>query len=260
MRVVILSAGRGLRMWPITRNTPKALLDLGHGVTVIESQLHSIRDAGVSEVSLVLGYLAEQVEAKVRHFPGLEIEFIYNPFYDTSNNLISLWFARHRMSADFVSVNGDDVFHPNVMRSLLAAPRNDEVALVIDRKPKYETEDMKVIVDGGRVTAVSKQIPNERANGESIGMIRYIGRGALAMRDQLDRMVRESTGKEVFYLAAIQALIDQGVEVTPVEVEATEWGEIDFHPDLELIRQNVMRMGGASLVEEAGGAPKKVQG
>ena len=66
MRVVILSAGRGTRMLPLTRNTPKALLDLGHGITVIESQLNSIRDAGVKEVSLVLGFLAEQVEAKVR--------------------------------------------------------------------------------------------------------------------------------------------------------------------------------------------------
>jgi len=61
---------------------------------------------------------------------------------------------------------------------------------------------MKVIVDGERVMAVSKQIPVERANGESIGMIRYNGQGALAMRDVLDRMVRQPSGKEVFYLAA----------------------------------------------------------
>ncbi len=248
MRVVILSAGRGTRMLPLTRNTPKALLDLGHGITVIESQLNSIRDAGVKQVSLVLGFLAEQVEAKVRHFPGLECEFIYNPFFDVSNNLISLWFARHRMDEDFISLNGDDIFHPDVMRTLVAAPRTADIVMVIDKKAKYEAEDMKVSVDGERVLAVSKQIPVERANGESIGMIRYTGRGALAMRDVLDRMVRQPSGKEVFYLAAVQALVDQGTPVAAVEVPQSQWSEIDFHPDLELIRTNVLRMGTDSLI------------
>jgi len=236
-------------MLPLTRNTPKALLDLGHGITVIESQLNSIRDAGVKQVSLVLGFLAEQVEAKVRHFPGLECEFIYNPFFDVSNNLISLWLARHRMEQDFISLNGDDIFHPDVMRTLLAAPRTSEIVMVIDKKSRYEAEDMKVIVESERVLAVSKQIAVEQANGESIGMIRYMGRGALTMRDMLDSMVREPSGRDVFYLAAVQAVIDQGTPVGAVEVPQNQWAEIDFHPDLELIRTNVLHMGTDSLIK-----------
>lgn len=249
MQVIILSAGRGLRMWPLTRNTPKALLDLGHGVTVIESQLASIREAGLKDVTLVLGFLAEQVEAKVRRFDGLNVDFVYNPFFDTSNNLISLWMARHAMKGDFTSINGDDVFHSDVLRALMSTPHPPDITMVIDRKPRYEAEDMKVVLEGSRVTEVSKQISVERANGESVGIIRYVGAGSRVMRDMLDEMVRRPEGKEVFYLEAIHRLAQQGFPIGSVEIDASLWSEIDFHPDLDLIRKNVMRVGANLLAE-----------
>jgi hypothetical protein len=63
------------------------------------------------------------------------------------------------------------------------------------------------------------------------------------MRDMLDRMVRTPRGREVFYLAALQELMDLGVSVGYVEVDPSQWSEIDFHPDLEVIRGNVLRLG-----------------
>ena len=254
MRAIILSAGRGTRMWPLTRNTPKALLDLGHGITVIESQLASIRDAGIQQVTLVLGYLAEQVEAKVRGFAGLEIDIVFNPFYESSNNLISLWMARHLMAAPFISINGDDVFHASVLRALLEAPATPEITMVIDRKPRYEAEDMKVLLKSDRVTAVSKQIPVDQAAGESIGIIRYVGQGSRAMRAMLDEIVRTPEGKQIFYLEAIQRLAGQGTAIGYVEVDASLWAEIDFHPDLELIRENMVRMETLRLLDFRGPA------
>jgi choline kinase len=236
-------------MWPLTRNTPKALLDLGRGVTVIESQLASIREAGLVNVTLVVGFLAEQVEAKVRRFDGLKVDFVYNPFFDVSNNLVSLWMARHVMGDEFISINGDDVFHADVLRTLAAAAQPPDITMVIDRKPRYEAEDMKVVVHADRVLEVSKQVPLDRANGESIGIIRYSGAGARAMRDMLDEMVRRPEGKTVFYLEAIQQLANQGFPIGFVEVDQTLWSEIDFHPDLDLIRQNVMRVGAHLLSE-----------
>src|SRR6266487_341803 len=194
MRVIILSAGRGTRLLPLTRNTPKALLDLGHGITLVESQLASIREVGLRDVCLVLGYLAEQVEAKVRRFDGLNIEFVYNPFFDLANNLVSMWMARHYMNDAFISINGDDVFHPSVLRKLLEVPTPPEITMVIDRKVQYVAEDMKVQLKAGLVTAVSKQIPVHVADGESIGMIRYVGNGSLGMKRMLDEMVREPEG------------------------------------------------------------------
>src|SRR5437762_3294655 len=113
MKVIFLSAGRGSRMMPLTKNTPKPLLDVGNGMTIIESQLNSIAECGgIEEVIFVIGYRAEQIEAKLKGHVKVPVRFIYNPFYDMSNNLISLWLACSEMDQDFIVINGDDIFKP----------------------------------------------------------------------------------------------------------------------------------------------------
>ena len=84
MKIIILAAGKGTRAFPLTKNTPKPLLDIGNGVTLLERQLDNIKKSKViDEVVLVIGYLAEQIEAKIKmHLEsGLKITTAYNPFY-----------------------------------------------------------------------------------------------------------------------------------------------------------------------------------
>ena len=99
MKLIILAAGKGERLWPLTKNTPKPLLDLGNGNTLLEEQLERVQSSGViDEVVLVTGYLSEQIEAKLRTMMAtapIRIKTLYNPFYDVANNLASLWLARH---------------------------------------------------------------------------------------------------------------------------------------------------------------------
>ena len=241
MKVIILAAGKGERLWPLTRNTPKSLLEIGEGLTIIESQLQNIERCGcIKQVVLIVGYRAEQIEAKLHGYKcDLPIKTIYNPFYETSNNLVSLWLAVPEMNDDFIVLNGDDLFHHSVLQRLNDAPFDQEIVMVIDRKLQYDQEDMKVSIDDHGVLQVSKSIDCDRANGESIGMIRFTGRGVEWMRSVLLRMVRDEDGKHVFWLAAVQRLIDEGRTVHYVECTPEEWAEIDFHPDLEVIRANV---------------------
>lgn len=238
--IVLLSAGRGVRMMPLTKNTPKCLLDIGDGLTVLESQLQSIVEAGgFSRVNIVVGYLAEQVEAKLHRFDKIPVEFIYNPFYDSANNLISLWVVLPYLQEDFVLINGDNIFRPEVLTNLLRDAAGKDIVMVVDHKKKYDEEDMKVVTEGPRVKAVSKKIPLDRANGESIGMISFSKNGREALRTMVSRMVREKAAKEVFYLEALQRLMDSSFPVHYSVCAEDDWKEIDFHPDLEIIRSQV---------------------
>jgi choline kinase len=239
MKVIILAAGKGERLYPLTKNTPKSLLDLGGGVTVIESQLENIKAAGIESVVLVLGYRAEQVEAKIASIDGFDFSIVYNPFYEESNNLVSAWFARDHMSNDFVLLNGDDVFESEVLAGLLGSKRS--ITMVIDRKERYDDDDMKVMIEEDRITGVSKVIPVGDADGESIGMFLFRDRGRDTMRQTLDRMVRYPHYRKVFYLNAIQKIIDEGIPVHFHECRKDQWAEIDFHPDLSFIRKNIER-------------------
>jgi choline kinase len=237
MKVIILAAGMGERLFPLTKNTPKSLLDLGGGVTVIESQLDNIKQAGIDEVVIVVGYRAEQVEAKIASIDGFKFSIVYNPFFNVSNNLVSAWFAREHMDDDFILLNGDDVFESDVMAGLLQS--GYPITMVVDKKEKYDDDDMKVTIEDNNVTAVSKMIDIEKADGESIGMFLFRGVGRETMRKTLDRMVRYPHYHKVFYLAALQKIMDEGIPVRFHECNPEQWAEIDFHPDLSFIRKNI---------------------
>ena len=242
MKAIILAAGKGERLMPLTSDTPKSLLELDNGTTLLESQLITINKSAIDKVVIVTGYLTEKIESKVQRYSkeyNIDIQIIYNPFFDISNNLLSLWQARHEMESDFIIINGDDIFNDSVLLGLLEHDNNELITMVIDRKDTYDEDDMKLIVENGRILEVSKKIPLNNANGESIGMIRVTGEAKGIMVDTMERMVRNKKNMQVFYLAMIQELINQGIVVGYHEISSKDWAEIDFHPDLEDIRKKI---------------------
>ena len=242
MKAIILAAGKGERLMPLTSDTPKSLLELENETTLLESQLITINKTVIDKVVIVTGYLTEKIESKVQRYSkkyNIDIQIIYNPFFDISNNLLSLWQARHEMESDFIIINGDDIFNDSVLLGLLEHDKNELITMVIDRKETYDEDDMKLIVKNGRILEVSKKIPLNEANGESIGMIRVTGEAKGIMVDTMERMVRNKKNMQVFYLAMIQELINQGIVVGYHEISSKDWAEIDFHPDLEDIRKKI---------------------
>jgi choline kinase len=238
MRAIIIAAGKGTRLWPLTKNTPKSLLDVGQGLTLLEAQLHSLAENNIRDIVIIVGYRAEQIEAKVREYQNdFNIQTVYNPFYDCSNNLLSVWMARHFMDEDFITINGDDMFTPEVISGLLKSEHN--ITMVIDEKEQYDDDDMKIIHENGMVKQVSKQIPLKEANGESVGIIKFSGHGPKIYVSILEEMVRLSSNRNVFYLKAIQEVINKGYPVHYAACNPNDWGEIDFHPDLMMIREYV---------------------
>jgi choline kinase len=239
MKAVILSAGKGTRMMPLTANTPKCLIDIGKGKTVLESQLDVLSACGFTEVYVVAGYRLEQVRAKIASYRGgnMKIRIIHNPFYATTNNIISLWLALPYVNGEFISVNGDDIFKGSVIQSLLAA--EGDIAMTIDRKEAYDSDDMLVVTEGELVRHVGKDLDRNQANGESVGIIRYRDRGVSMLDETLNLMLREEANHQRFYLSALQQIMNRGFPVSACEVDSKDWAEIDFHPDVEEVRAKV---------------------
>ena len=245
MKAIIIAAGTGTRLYPITKDIPKSLVDVGKGLTLLETQLHSLRECGIQDITLILGYRAGQIEAKLESYRSdFNFEVVYNPFYETSNNLVSVWMARHSFTDEIITINGDDMFDPKVISDLMRSPH--PITMVTDVKANYDEDDMKIISRKGVVKRVSKKIPLEDANGESVGIIKFSGSGPKLYAETLESMVRDPENLKVFYLKAVQRIIDEGHSVHLSECDPMDWGEIDFHPDLEMIRQYVSQ---TNLVE-----------
>jgi choline kinase len=238
MQVIVLAAGRGERLRPLTDGVPKSLIEIQPGVPLIEAQLKSITASEcIDQVVFIVGYRASQIEEYLKRNPYLPITTVYNPFFDVSNNLVSLWIARHYVHGPFIVLNGDDIFAPQVIKRLTAV--RDPINMMVSRKPSYDPDDMKVVIQNCTVQQIGKHIDSIEANGESIGMIRFQGEGAERLWETLGQSVREPSGRAAYWLAAVQALIDAGMPVRITECLPSEWAEMDFHADLTHVRQRL---------------------
>lgn len=240
MRAIILSAGQGRRLLPLTADTPKCLLPVDGERTILELQLDALARCGIRDVTVMVGFGAEKVESHLarRAKGNFDVRTRYNPFFGIADNLITCWVATADMSEDFVLLNGDTIFEATVLRRLLAS-EPAPVTLAIDRKAEYNADDMKVTLEWGtRLRAVSKGIPAALIDGESIGLMTFRGEGVDAFRTALDRAVRNPAALNKWYLHVIDAMAGPMV-VKAASIEGLWWMEIDSPTDLAQARSDL---------------------
>jgi choline kinase len=208
-------------------------------MSLIEWQLSALVECGVDEVVVVTGYGSDLVDITLKRWsrPGLDVRTVFNPFFNVADNLASCWLAREEMDEDFLILNGDTLFEPDVLRKVLASPEAP-ITITIDRKPCYDSDDMKVEVDGENLVSVGKTLPADITNGESIGMLLFRGKGPSLFADMLDEFMHTPEGLKTWYLKVIDRLAKTGV-VQASSIEGKAWGEVDFLEDLERARQMV---------------------
>jgi choline kinase len=239
MKAIILSAGQGGRLLPLTETLPKCLLPIGEQ-TILSHQVESLNACGISDIAVVAGFAARAVETTLRELPSslATPRCVFNPFFNVADNLASCWMARHEMVQDFILLNGDTLFESAVCERLLQAPPAP-VTLAIDRKSSYDSDDMKVRLDGSRLVEVGKSLEPDNIHGESIGMMRFQDEGPARFVATLDQIMRTPNSLSWWYLKAIGILAEHDLVQTQ-SIEGLTWGEVDFLQDLE----NVQRLFG----------------
>ena len=125
MKAIILGAGQGKRLLPLTSDRPKSTIQLA-GRSMLDWQVEQLTQCGINEIFVVTGFKARVLEdeiAAIREiYPGCKVRSIFNPFYAVADNLVSCWMARQVMDGDFVLINGDTIFHARVLKQLLNNP------------------------------------------------------------------------------------------------------------------------------------------
>ncbi len=247
MKIFILAAGKGERLWPLTKDNPKPLVDVGAGVTLLDEQLDRLKECGVvNQVVIVTGYLGHKVDEKVAKLDidGIAVKTVYNPFFRQSNNLASLWMAQHEMDEDFMVTNGDNLFNKGVFRDFSKACVKDGIYLSVGEKSTFDSDDMKVTLEEGIVKNVAKDIRAELSHAESPGLC--LVRGATArkkFRDAMRGELSKESGLHTFWLTVFRRLAEDGVCVNPWFFDAeNRWREVDIHPDIEQMKLFLSRM------------------
>jgi L-glutamine-phosphate cytidylyltransferase len=230
MKAIILSAGQGRRLLPLTAEMPKCLLPI-HGKTLLEWQIDALSECGVDQIVVVTGYHSEKVdEVLLRSYGRGRVKTLYNSAYAVTDNMVSCWAARQEMKEDFIILNGDTLFEAAVLKRLLKSS-DQPVTVVVDHKDMYDTDDMKVEMDGARLVRIGKTLAQDKAHGESIGMILFRGKGPLLFCKTVGKILNDPASGKKWYLSAIDDMA-QAMPVWTCSINGLKWCEVDYLADL----------------------------
>jgi choline kinase len=225
MKAVILAAGRGTRIQELTGGLPKCLLPFGDR-TILDFQLESLLQAGISKIAIVVGHAeTEIVDHVAQHHPEKlpRISFISNPDFARTNNIYSLSLAREWVGKDgFVCLNADVLFHPGILLPALQA--QDDLSIIVDWEFREETT--KVIIQNKRVVRLSKSVSRQDYSGTFVNIARFSSRGARRLFAKIESMLREGRVDQ-FFNDAISQLSSEGTKVGFTVTEGLPWAEID---------------------------------
>jgi choline kinase len=230
---LVLAAGPGRRLHPLTEALPKTLLPLSDGRTILDLALANLRAVGLEDVVVVTGFAAERVEERAaalerRH--GVRLELVFNELAEEWNNAYSLWLAREAFAEGALLVNGDTVHPRSVEESLLAA-RGPDVVLAVDQEKELGEEEMKILLAAdGTLARISKEIDPASAAGEYIGVTLIEPAAAGRLADALEATWRRDPS--LYYEDGFQELAERGGKIHVAPIGEVDWVEVDDHADL----------------------------
>lgn len=230
MKALILAAGLGTRLAPITNDRPKSLVSV-NGKPILFKQIENLQENGINDITVVAGYKAEVLEQAVHKiWPGVRI--IVSSDYAGTNNMYSAYLGMKMMfsggeTAPFLMMNADVFVDASAVSALLSASATN--AIIVDMG-NYIEESMKVVEKNGRLTAISKKIPKEDALGSSIDIYKFDLDGGHSFYEKcVDYIENKKELKLWSEVALNDTLTDVVFQACPLK---GRWFEIDNHEDL----------------------------
>jgi choline kinase len=240
---MVLAAGWGSRLAPLTDALPKTLLEVDGDRTILDVALGNLKQVGLERAVVVTGFqhevlVARRPELEARH--GLEIELLFNPKALEWNNAYSLWCAREHFAEGVLMANGDTVHPASVEETLLAARGSADLLIAVDQSHEMGAEEMKVhISSDGLLERINKALDPATAHGEYIGVTLIEPAAAEPLADALEATWRRDT--TLYYEDGFQELADRGGRVGIAPIGEVEWVEVDDHADLARAREVACR-------------------
>ncbi len=240
MKTIILSAGKGVRLLPLTKDRPKILVELGDGTTLLSRQAEKFfKHPEVKEIIVGAGHCAEKVEEFAAGVKDKgEMSVVFNPFYGISGPLVTLWVVLNKIDdAGFMFINGDTLFSEAVYAEIanLFSASKEGIYLLCSHFTEAASDDIKVkLNERGKVVEAGKTVPNN--NIVSAGLVIVRGKeSSTAFRQVLDKVARREDflNYDKTWHSFIKDLADAGIDIEPLMVAKSEWAEVDIHFDLQ---------------------------
>lgn len=235
MTYIILAAGKGNNLQPLTLKYAKTSYKLDEDTTVLQRMVRSIRKVDKNaEIVVVIGYKAEEIK---RELDGENVHFVMNPFYEVTNSISSVWFARDYLERENVAiVHGDAVFSDEIVSSYLTVPTDHPYVLVdssYNRLGAYNA-----VTQGDQVLVMSKKL--EHFTAKYCCMTKLDPVSSRLLKEEIDSMINSNMYDQYFEDSLVQMIMFHDFQLFCEDISGKKWAEVDSVDDL-LTAQEIHR-------------------
>jgi choline kinase len=226
---LLLAAGTGSRLQPLTDSAPKCLTEVG-GIPILKRLIDCLRQNRFKRLVVVVGHLEQDIRRFLdRHANGLIVDYIVSPVYKTTNNIYSLWLAREAVQEPFLLIESDLVFDASLLGEILSP---DRIAV----------SEMLPWMNGTTVTAeASLKLKAFHPESQSVGSdVQYktVNICSLSLEswlrvgDRLDRFIRAGRVNEYYETVFEEMAADGSLSFQCIKFDNARWYEVDTLKDL----------------------------
>ena len=222
MTYIILAAGQGKHLQPLTLNSPKSLYKLDSETTVLQRMVRKIRKYdNNAEIIVVIGFMYMHIQKELL---SENVTFVHNPFYAVTSSIGSLWFAKEYLQREnVIIINGDVVFEDRLMKDIICCHTDTPYVLVdstINTDGKYNVQ-----IQGDKVCVMSKQLSSFSATYASVTKLDAVT--SRFMLEGMEKMVNEGQYNQFFEDVLVQMIFSDNFELYYKDIKDYQWTEVD---------------------------------
>lgn len=225
MKAILLAAGKGTRISRMVQSVPKSTLPI-NGVPLIRHTVQLLTDEGIETV-VCTGYKREMI---IDALEGMSVKYYNNPFYDVTNSIASLWFAREEINDDMLILNADVYFSKELLLQILADERPAVMAIDTSR---IEVGDYFFKTVNGCIKKYGKDLPLSERSCEYVGIAKIKKSFNNQFVHQMKTLINNQN--HGLWWENILYSLTETKEINVLDVNGIFWSEIDYFDDYERI-------------------------
>ncbi len=226
---LLLAAGMGSRLSPLTDSTPKCLVEV-NGIPILERLIRSLHSHGFKRLVVVTGHLSEVIQNYLgNRYADIEITYVHSPRYNTTNNIYSLWLAGKVIDEPFLLIESDLVFQPKLLKPMLQPDR-----IAVSRRLPWMNGTTVTLNKREQLDAfwLGNVNHNESSHFKTVNIYSFSRSTWQSVWDQLDRHISAKKVKGYYESVFAEMAAEGSLTFAPVFFDADRWYEIDTLEDL----------------------------
>jgi phosphoenolpyruvate phosphomutase len=230
MKALILASGKGERLYPVTKEIPKPLVEIGKKA-ILGIQIDNLIGCGIRNIIITTGLFEDKIKEYVRErYSNITVSYVNNPKYKTTNYIYSMWLTREFIDDDIILLHGDLVFERELLERLIN--EKCETCVLVNRTIKPPEKDFKAVIGNDKVVKIGVEFYGENAFF-SAPLYKFSKSDFLCWLDEIEKFIKRGDTKS--YAEDAFNKISDEIVLCPLYFDKELCMEIDTKEDLETV-------------------------